>query len=80
MIGALTSIPLTLLLPAIYHRKIRGLPVCCWSMNASFRQQEDIWSFLLVVFSIIFLICGVIGSLSSIEIDWSHHGPPFACH
>jgi amino acid permease len=80
LIGALTSVPLTLLLPAIYHRKIRGLPLCCWSWASSLRQQEDIWSFLLVFFSVTFLICGVIGSLSSIEIDWSNHGPPFACH
>jgi hypothetical protein len=97
LIGALTSVPLTLLLPAIYYRQIRGLPLCCWNMrtstnthrngvgssagnSSSLRQQNDIWSFLLVAFSIIFLIFGVVGSLSSIEIDWSHHGPPFACH
>ena len=80
LIGALTSVPLTLLLPAIYHRKIRGLPLCFWSFNSYLRRQEDIWSFLLVAFSVIFLICGVAGSLSSIEIDWSQHGPPFSCH
>ena len=80
LIGALTSVPLTLLLPAVYLRKIKGLPLCCWSFSSSLRQQEDMWSFLLVVFSVVFLICGVTGSLSSIEIDWANHGPPFACH
>lgn len=79
LVGALTSVPLTLLLPAIYYRKSRGLPLFCWSFTSSWRKHEDIWSFLLVTFSIIFSIGGVIGSLSSIEIDWSNHGPPFSC-
>ena len=35
LIGALTSVPLTLLLPAFYHRKIRGLNVLCCSFNNS---------------------------------------------
>lgn len=80
LIGALTSVPLTLLLPAIYYRKSRGLPLCCWSFSSTLRRREDIFSFLLVVFSVVFLVCGVVGSISSIGIDWSHHGPPFACH
>jgi hypothetical protein len=26
------------------------------------------------------LVCGVVGSIFSIEMDWANHGPPFACH
>ena len=80
LIGALTSVPLTLLLPAVYHRKIKGLPLCCWSFTSFLRRQEDIWSFLLISFSIIFLICGVVGSIRSIALDWSNHGAPFSCY
>ncbi len=81
LIGALTSIPLTLLLPAIYHRKVMDLPFFrIGSVVGSGYASQNLLSFFLVVFSIIFLICGLIGSLSSIEIDWSHHGAPFSCH
>jgi len=42
-------------------------------------SRMDIVSYALLVFSIVFLICGILGSVSSIEIDWAHHGGPFAC-
>ena len=74
LIGAMTSVPLTLLLPAIFHRKIMRVPLF------KLGSMHDIFSFLLVVFSVLFLFFGVIGSLSSIQMDWAHHGPPFACH
>ena len=77
LIGALTSVPLTLLLPALYHRKVIDVPLF-WL--GSSRSWSDVFSLLLVVFSVIFLVCGVIGSLSSIGMDWANHGPPFACH
>jgi len=72
--GALTSIPLTLLLPAIFHRKIIQAPLF------TIRSRYEVWSYLLMIFSIIFLICGIAGSLNSIEADWAGHGHPFACH
>mmetsp|Transcript_23472 Transcript_23472/g.26755 ORF Transcript_23472/g.26755 Transcript_23472/m.26755 type:complete len:365 (+) Transcript_23472:394-1488(+) len=92
LIGAFTSVPLTLLLPAIFHRKIRDLPI--WKMEFHSLMSSsssvsssmtsliynDLGTYLLLVFSAIFLVCGVIGSLSSISIDWKNHGPPFACH
>jgi len=74
LIGALTSVPLTLLLPAIFHRKIIRAPLF------TIGSRYDILSYLLIVFSLVFLICGIVGSLSSIEIDWAGHGPPFSCH
>ena len=76
LIGALTSVPLTLLLPALYHRKVIDAPLF-WIGSGS---CNDICSFLLVIFSVIFLVCGIVGSIFSIEMDWANHGPPFACH
>ena len=105
LIGALTSVPLTLLLPAIYHRKIRGLDLfgcgfgCCGRVGSrpmalnpmshvdSMGLSSSLWqricdrlSFGLVVFSMAFLICGLIGSIYSIEKDWANQRQPFACH
>lgn len=68
LIGALTSVPLTLLLPAVLWRKAQRM---AGVVN---------WSFALLVFSVLFLVCGLIGSLDSIELDWSKHGPPFSCY
>jgi amino acid permease len=76
LIGALTSIPLTLLLPALFHRKVIDVPLF-WIGSGS---SSDIGSLSLVVFSVIFLVCGVVGSIFSIKMDWANHGPPFACH
>jgi len=73
LIGALTSVPLTLLLPAVFHRKIMHAPLF------TIASRHDILPYLLIAFSIVFLLCGIVGSLSSIEIDWAGHGPPFAC-
>ena len=67
LIGALTSVPLTLLLPGIYHRKAQGLPLFCLDSGSI----GDITSLSLIIFSCIFLICGVIGSISSIQADWA---------
>lgn len=76
LIGAMTSVPLTLLLPAIYHRKVIDLPLF-WVGTGSL---GDFTSLSLVLFSSIFLVCGVFGSISSIQMDWAHHGRPFSCH
>ena len=73
LIGALTSVPLTLLLPAILHRRVAGVPAFI------LKSRHDLASYLLVVFSLVFLLCGLFGALDSIELDWSKHGPPFSC-
>ena len=73
LIGALTSVPLTLLLPALFHRKIARAPLF------SIGYICDL-PYCLMIFSIVFLVCGIVGSLSSIERDWASHGPPFACN
>lgn len=76
LIGAITSVPLTLLLPALYHRKVVEVPLF-WVGGGS---VSDIASLSLVIFSLIFLVCGVVGSISSIQMDWAHHGRPFSCY
>mmetsp|Transcript_16335 Transcript_16335/g.24540 ORF Transcript_16335/g.24540 Transcript_16335/m.24540 type:complete len:567 (-) Transcript_16335:244-1944(-) len=76
LIGALTSVPLTLLLPALYYRKVKGLPLCGWVSSG----DENFASLSLIIFSLTFLIVGLVGSISSIELDWLNHGAPFACH
>jgi hypothetical protein len=58
LIGALTSVPLSLLLPAVYF----------------------LGSYSLLVFGCIFMAAALAGALSSIEMDWSNHRSPFACH
>mmetsp|Transcript_13646 Transcript_13646/g.32430 ORF Transcript_13646/g.32430 Transcript_13646/m.32430 type:complete len:546 (+) Transcript_13646:182-1819(+) len=73
LIGALTSVPLTLLLPAILYRRVAGIPAFV------LKSRHDLKSYLLVVFSLVFLLCGLFGALDSIELDWSKHGPPFSC-
>lgn len=74
LIGAMTSIPLTLLLPAILYRKVVSLPIWrpAWSGNASY---------VLLVFSIMFTVAALVGSLNSILADWANHtGGFFACN
>lgn len=73
LIGALTSIPLTLILPVIFHRRAREMPL--WKPT-----RNSIVSWLVLVFGIVFLVTGLAGALGSIELDWSKHGPPFSCH
>jgi amino acid permease len=73
LIGALTSVPLTLLLPAILYRRVAGVPAF------TLTSRHDLASYLLVIFSLVFLLCGLFGALDSIELDWSRHGPPFSC-
>jgi amino acid permease len=73
-IGALTSIPLTLLLPAIYHRKVIGVSILL-------PTKETLASYSLLVFAILFMIAGLIGSVGSILNDWEdHQGGFFSCH
>ena len=71
--GALTSIPLTLLLPAIFHRRVQGLPLFFPTLHGNA-------SLLLVVFSLVFTAVGLIGAIGSIDKDWSAKSKPFSCH
>lgn len=73
LIGALTSVPLTLLLPAVFYR--RYLSVSIWLPT-----RETLGSYALLVFASVFMAVALAGSISSIETDWSKHGGPFACH
>jgi amino acid permease len=72
LIGAMTSVPLTLLLPALFWRKHLNLPL--WL------PTPDSWtSYALVVFSVVFMITATLGAIHSIRQDWARHGPPFSC-
>lgn len=73
LIGALTTVPLCLTLPLLIHRKVHRLALFCWDRFS--------WpSHLSLMYSLVFLVIGLVGSLSSIERDWRLHGRPFACH
>lgn len=76
LIGASTSVPLTLLLPAVLYRKMIGSPLFLLGTDVSARS---FFSFLLVIFSLLFLIFGILGSVFSIAVDWRDRGSPFAC-
>ncbi|KAG7364292.1 transmembrane amino acid transporter [Nitzschia inconspicua] len=73
-IGSLTSVPLTLLLPAIFHRRVQGVPI--WLPTAN-----SLASYALLIFSSIFMVTATLGSVYSILSDWQHHsGGFFSCH
>lgn len=72
-IGAVTSVPLTLLLPAVFWRQHIGVPLL-WP------TWKSVTSFGLTYFSIVFMVAATIGSLYSIIVDWESHGAPFACN
>lgn len=72
LIGALTTIPLTLILPVIYHRTANG-----YSILVPTRQSVASW--LLLMFGLAFLVLGFIGSVGSTELDWTGSGKPFSC-
>ena len=77
-IGALTSVPLTLLLPAIYDRKVFGRPI--WLPGLDFSWQ-NIGSYLLLVYATVFMVSAIAGSVYSIVSDWENHtGGFFSCH
>jgi len=74
LIGALTSVPLSLTLPAILYRKARSI-----SLLLPNRHCLSTDSYLLLLYSFVFLAIGLIGALSEIEEDWLSQGKPFAC-
>ena len=79
LIGGLTGVPLTLLLPAIFYRKHLSVRSLWWS-NPTTSSKESIVSAALLFFSILFMVTATAGAIHSITIDWGKHGPPFSCH
>lgn len=73
LIGALTSVPLSLHLPAIFFRQYFKLPL--W-----FPTMRSLGSYTLLIFASLFMGASLSGSIGSIELDWANHGGPFACH
>lgn len=73
LIGALTSVPLTLTLPALLHRRFHHLTPILWPTFKTWGSSS------LFLYSLVFLAVGLIGSLSSIDEDWLSHGRPFSC-
>ena len=73
LIGALTSVPLTLLLPAIFWRKHLRVPV--WLPT-----RTSLCSYGLLLFAALFTVAATAGALYSIRQDCRSHGPPFSCH
>lgn len=71
--GALTSVPLTLLLPAIFYRRIQSAPLF-------FPTLHTMCSYALLVFSVAFMTIGLIGAIGSIDDDWKHKRGVFSCH
>lgn len=73
LIGALTAVPLTLMLPALLWRRHLQVPLF------GFIPQSCLASSGLFYFSLIFMVLALLGCLYEIGQDWSHHGAPFAC-
>jgi len=85
LIGAVTSVPLTFVIPAILFRKTRGIPILCRSKTRKNRRRKGcrhrhILSFLLLLFSLAFFVMALLGSISTIEVDWANHAPMFSCY
>ena len=93
LIGAATTVPLTLTLPPILYQHWQQ-----WTRLSSILQRrfdrsnsgvvhrtttrnlECMASSALLLYSVIFLGIGLAGSLASVKRDWAHDGRlPFAC-
>ena len=72
LIGALTSVPLTLLLPALFWRKQGHYPL--WTPT-----WDSLPSWSLLMYATLFMVTASVGSLWSIRQDWASHGAPFSC-
>lgn len=76
LIGALTSVPLTLTIPVLLHHKMEGVSLwqCCRP------TRRTLASFGVLVFSGIFLVGSLTGTLYSIDLSWKQSKAlPFAC-
>jgi hypothetical protein len=72
LIGALTTIPLSLFLPAVLYRKFCNVSLCYPSTSS--------WgSYVLMMLSGVFVLCGLIAAISSIQADWANQKAPFSC-
>lgn len=72
LIGALTSVPLSLGLPALLYRRYHHFPVLL--------PSRQTWgSYSLFLYSIGFLALGLAGAIVSIDEDWLTKGSPFGC-
>lgn len=81
--GALTSVPLTLLLPAVFYRRVcENVSVWYPSISWKFVYTDRCWlSYILLVYSSIFMITASVGSVYSIVSDWRNHsGGFFSCN
>ena len=72
LIGAITSVPLTLLLPALFWRKQGHYPL--WTPT-----WDSLPSWSLLLYATLFMVTASVGSLWSIRQDWAFHGAPFSC-
>ncbi|KAL7564725.1 hypothetical protein ACA910_010138 [Epithemia clementina (nom. ined.)] len=74
LIGAVTVVPLTLLLPALYWRKELQVPL--WTVSGWWKPDSSVdWpSYGLIVFSLVFMVTATAGVFDSISQDWENHG------
>lgn len=74
LIGALTSVPLALTLPAIFYRyAIQQVSMWAPAVGSSA-------SYSLLMYSMVFLMVGLVGALYSIDRDWANQGKAFSCY
>lgn len=81
LIGALTSVPLTLLLPAWFYRKMIGIPSFSFGRHSYSSRNGcvNISSLLLVTYSLVFVGAGILGSIYCIQSDWKNQRVAFGC-
>ena len=76
-IGALTSAPLTLLLPALFFARAAAAGAPAPDMPAAVLR----WGTrALIALSGLLIVFGTAGALASIARHWRGYGPPFGCH
>ncbi|KAL7577179.1 hypothetical protein ACA910_003514 [Epithemia clementina (nom. ined.)] len=82
LIGAVTVVPLTLLLLALYWRKeIASSPVDRIGLvETQCQRRLAVVRLDWIVFSLLFMVTATVGVLNSISQDWENHGGrPFEC-
>jgi amino acid permease len=85
-IGALTAVPLTLLMPAIFYRRACEnvpvwFPALTWNSITTTTRKTISGSYALLIYASIFTVLSTLGSVYSILDDWEHHtGGFFSCH
>lgn len=82
LIGALTSVPLTLLLPAWFYRSIFGVPPLSYghhNISSRIGSCANVSSLLLITYSLVFMVTGILGSIYCIQSDWKVQRAAFGC-